>query len=59
MKKLNHLDGMKFCLDLIDNLKDKYKIAGYNPYDLSFEKVLNDIASEIGTRCYKDWPKRI
>lgn len=49
----DNLDGMKFCLELIQALRLKYYGLGYT--ELEFERVLHDIENEIGVRAYQDW----
>ena len=55
---MTHLEGMKYCLELIDKLKCKYISCGYLDHDLPIDKVIDHISNEIGARCYRDWPRR-
>jgi hypothetical protein len=58
MEKLTHIDGMRFCLDLIQELKEKYLALGYSGYQLPIERVLADVENEIGYRAYREWRPR-
>lgn len=54
----DHVEGLKFCLKLIQKLKEKYATLGYSDNELSIERVLKDIENEIGYRAYRDWRRR-
>lgn len=55
MEQRTHIDGMRFCLDLIQQLKEKYAALGYAGYQLPIERVLADVENEIGYRAYPNW----
>ena len=52
---MDHLDGMKYCLELIENIRNHYNACGYKNHDLPMEKVMADIENEIGIRAFRDW----
>ncbi len=52
------LDGLRYCLTLISNVKQRYSAQGYTQYDLPLEKVIADIENEIGIRGFKEWRPR-
>ena len=52
---MNNIEGMKNCLKLIEDLRNKYAMCGWIEHDLSIDRVLNDIENAIGIRCIKDW----
>lgn len=54
----SHIDGMKYCLELIEELKKSYAACNYKNNDLPIEKVIADIENEIGCRAYRDWEYR-
>lgn len=58
LKPIDHIDGMKWCLVIIERQREKYKKMGYADHDLPIEKVLIDIENEIGTCAFKDWNYR-
>lgn len=51
----DHIYGMKKCLELIQELREKYSALGFIADSLSIERVLCDVENEIGVRAYKDW----
>lgn len=55
MSNLTNIDGMKFCLALINELRQYYKGMNYSENELTIEQVLSDIENEIGIRAYRDW----
>jgi hypothetical protein len=55
MNKPDHIDGMRYCLKLIEELREKYAALGWHTDMLSIERVLCDVENEIGVRAYKDW----
>ena len=55
MNKLNHIDGMRYCLKLIEELREKYAALGFEGRDVPIERVLADVENEIGYRAFKDW----
>ena len=52
---MDHIDGMKYSLKLIESLRDKYESIGFKDHDLSIDRVLKDVENEIGICCIKDW----
>lgn len=58
MNKPNHLDGMRWCLELIQELREEYARLGLISGSLSIERVLCDVENVIGERCIKDWRRK-
>ena len=54
----NHTDGIRFCLYLIEEMRQEYAKKGYDAYDLSINQVLEDVENEIGYRAHINWPER-
>lgn len=57
-KEKDHIDGMKLCLHMIEELRAKYRALGFGNNDLPIERVLNNVENEIGVRAYREWRKK-
>lgn len=55
---MNNINGMKHCLKLIEELRNKYNAQGFEGHDLSIDRVLKDVENEIGVKVYKKWEFR-
>lgn len=50
-----NIEGLRFCLKIIQELRDKYTALGFNEFDLPIKRFLADIENEIGYKAFKDW----
>ena len=54
----DHLEGMKYCLKLIEELRKEYESLGFTHDMLSIDRVLSDVENKIGERAIKDWRRK-